>query len=113
MERRALRDRGLSHVQRDAGVALRAMPVAPVALDLAQPHGQLVHGRLDLLEAEDVGLLPVDEFLELRLASANAVDVPGCDFHRGRAILSVPFLPEGTACTPCAQLRCVSRGSLD
>src|SRR6476660_5277312 len=89
---RTLGNRRLPRVQRDTRISLCPVPVAPVALDLTEPHGQLIHGRLDLLEAQDVGLLPVDELLELRLARANSVDVPGCDLHPSASILFVPRL---------------------
>ena len=39
--------------------------------------------RLDLLQAEHVGLLALDELLHLRLPRADAVDVPGGDLHAG------------------------------
>ena len=42
--------------QRDARVALLAVPVAPVVLDVAQFERQLVERRLDLLQADDVGV---------------------------------------------------------
>ena len=73
-------------VQRDARVALAAVPVTPVALDVAQPDGELVHGGLDFLQAEHVRLFALDEGLQLRLARADAVDVPGRDLHQ-RAII--------------------------
>ncbi len=83
VEVRALGERLLSHVERDAGVALPAMPVAPVAFDVAQPDGQLVDRGFDLLEAEHVRLLAVDELLDLRLPGADAVHVPGGDLYQG------------------------------
>jgi hypothetical protein len=68
---RSLRRGFLSHVQSDARVSLAAMPITPVALDLAQPHGELVDRRLDLLQAQDIGLLAGDELLELRFPRAK------------------------------------------
>ena len=46
----------LAHEQPDAGISLRAVPVAPVVLELAQKHRDLIGRRLDLLQAQDVGL---------------------------------------------------------
>ena len=40
--------------------------------------------RLDLLQAQHVGLLALDELLHLRLPRADAVDVPGGDLHVAR-----------------------------
>ena len=86
-ERRALGQTACAHVQRHARVALRAVPVAPVALELAEPDRQLVGRRLDLLQADDVGLLALEPLLQLRLPRADAVDVPGGDLHRTAKIL--------------------------
>ena len=72
----------LLHVQRDAGVALAAVPVAPVALEVAERRRDLVGRGLDLLQADDVRALARDPLLDLRLARADAVDVPGGDLHR-------------------------------
>ena len=71
----------LAHVQPDAGVALAAVPVAPVALELAQPDRKLIERGLQLLQAQHVGLLALDELLQLRVARADAVHVPRGDFH--------------------------------
>jgi len=83
MKRGPLGMKCLAHVKPDAGVALAAVPVAPVALELAQPDWQLVNRRLDLLQAEHVRLLAFEVFLHLRLTRADAVDIPGRNLHRG------------------------------
>src|SRR6478609_7586760 len=93
-EARSLRRECLTHVERHAGIALLAVPVAPVTLHLAESRRNLVGRGLDLLEAENIRALALDEFLQLRLTSANAVHVPGGDFHRGRRDLKVPGVPE-------------------
>jgi len=82
MKRRPLGMKCLAHVEGDAGVALAAMPVAPVALELAQPDRQLIERGLDLLQAQNVGLFAFNKFLDVRLARANAVHVPRRQFHR-------------------------------
>ena len=76
LERRAVGKARLAHVQADARVALAAVPVAPVALDLAEPHGQLVERRLDLLQAQHVGLLAVDPVLHLRRRARMPLTFP-------------------------------------
>jgi hypothetical protein len=81
VERGALRIRVLADVEPDARIAFAAVPVAPVPFDLAEPDRQLIDRRLELLQAEHVGLLPVEEILKIRLAGPDAIDVPGCDFH--------------------------------
>ena len=65
----------------DAGVALAAVPVAPVALHLAEGGGHLVGSGLDFLQADDVRALARDPFLDLRVPRPDAVDVPGGDLH--------------------------------
>src|SRR6516225_6095564 len=57
------------------------MPVAPVPLQLAEPHGDLIQRRLDFLQADNVGLFAFDPFLQLRLTSPDTVDVPRRDLH--------------------------------
>src|SRR4029077_10397441 len=64
-----------------ARVPLGTVPVAPVPLQLAQPHGDLIQRRLDLLQAHDVGLFALDPFLQLRLTSSDTVDIPRRDLH--------------------------------
>ena len=69
-------------VQPDARVRAVAVPVTPVALHLAE-RGRNLRGRgLDLLEADDVGVVAVQPLQELRLARANPIDVPGGDLER-------------------------------
>jgi hypothetical protein len=58
------------------------MPVRPVALGVGQPQRQLVDRRLDLLQAQDVGALALEKGLQLGVARADAIDVPGGDLHR-------------------------------
>jgi len=82
MKRGPLGMKCLAHVKPDAGVALAAVPVAPVALELAQPDRQLIERGLDLLQAQNGGLFAFDEFLDVRLAGADAVHVPRRQFHR-------------------------------
>jgi hypothetical protein len=81
MKRRTARMKRLANVKRNARVPLPAVPVAPVALELAEPHRQLIERRLDLLQAQHVGLFAFDEFLDLRLPRPDAVDVPRRQFH--------------------------------
>jgi hypothetical protein len=66
----------LADVQRDAGVALTAVPVAPVALEAEERCGNLLGCGLDLLQADDVRAVALDPFLNLRVARPDAVDVP-------------------------------------
>ena len=42
---------------------------------------QLIERRLDFLQADDIGLLGGEPVEQLALAGADAVDVPGSDFH--------------------------------
>ena len=74
---------GLAQVQADAGVALPAVPVAPVAVHLADGLGNLLRRGLDFLQAEDVGLLARDPLGDLRVPRANAVHVPGGNLQHG------------------------------
>ena len=73
----------LPHQQPDARVALAAVPVRPVALGVGEPQRQLIERRLDLLQAQHVGALALEQVLQLRLAGADAVHVPGGNLHRG------------------------------
>ena len=68
------------------------MPEHVVILELAlgRDLGRL---GLQLLEADDVGPVARQPFAELGLARADAVHVPGCDFHA--TILEVLDLPRG------------------
>ena len=63
---------------------LRAVPVVPVAEHLEERRGHLVGRGLDLLQAHDVGLIARDPVAHLRLARADAVDVPGGDRQASR-----------------------------
>src|SRR5688500_15851819 len=107
----ALRYGRLANVQRNAGIAFRAVPIAPVPLDLAKPHRELIDRRLDLLEAEHVRLFPVDELLKLCLTRAISVHVPRCDLHERPRYTSDPksgvlprrFFP---ALSPTSRNRC-------
>ena len=80
-KRRPLGRERLADVQGDAGVALVAVPVAPVALHLAESGRHLIGCGLDLLQADDVRSLARDPLLHLRLPRADAVDVPGGDLQ--------------------------------
>ncbi len=68
-------------VQADARIALGAVPVAPVAVEVEEKLGDLVRCGLDFLQADDVRAIPRDPFLDLRVTRPDAVDVPGGDFQ--------------------------------
>src|ERR1041385_3640577 len=70
-------------MQGHAGVAAVPVPVAPVALQAADRRRDLLDLRLDLLQADHVGLRVADPLEELLVTRADAVDVPGGDFHGG------------------------------
>src|SRR5437867_4395705 len=72
----------LADMEADARVAFSAVPVAPVALHLAERGRHLIRGGFDFLQADDIRALALDPFLQLRLPRPNAVDVPGCDLHQ-------------------------------
>ena len=57
------------------------MPVAPVALHLAERGRYLIGSGLDFLQADDVGPIALDPLLDLRLTRADAVHVPRADGH--------------------------------
>ena len=73
----------LPHVQRDAriGAQRRAVPIDVICVGLALL-GHLLDARLQLLQAEDIGLLALEELAHLRRAGADAVHVPGRDLHK-------------------------------
>src|SRR4051812_36107983 len=71
----------LADLQADAGVALLAVPIAPVAFHLAERARDLIGRGLDFLETHDVRPLARDPLLQLRLPGANPVYVPGRDLH--------------------------------
>src|SRR5918999_4802466 len=70
----------LAKLQRHAGVALAAVPVRMIFGELAELRN-LIRFSLQLLQAHDVGLLAIQPLPELGSAGADAVDVPGSDFH--------------------------------
>ena len=76
-------ERVLAHVQRHAGVRAQAVPEHVVVVELALQR-DLPELGLQLLQAHDVGPVAREPFAELRLARADAVDVPGGDLHRTR-----------------------------
>ena len=79
-DRRSGRERARDE-QRDTGVALPAVPVCPVAFDVAQLERQLIERRLDFLKADDVRLFAGQPFEELRLSGADPVHVPRSNLH--------------------------------
>src|SRR5947208_1466507 len=81
-ERRALGCRALRDMKAHARVAFAAVPVAPVALHLAEGRGHLIGAGLDFLQADDVRALALDPVLHFALPRPDAVDVPGRDLHR-------------------------------
>ena len=95
--------------KRDARVALAAVPVAPVALELEEQQRHLVEAGLDLLQADDVGPVALDPVEQLRLPRADAVDVPGRDLHEvpsecGRAdIVMMSRCPAGRPPVACSR----------
>src|SRR2546427_13123836 len=58
------------------------MPVVVIVRD-ATLGGDLRRGGLQLLQADDVGPIALQPLAQLRGAGANAVHVPGRDFHVG------------------------------
>src|SRR5205823_11734408 len=72
----------LANVETDARVSFAAMPIAPVALHLAESRRHLTGSGFDFLQADDVRTLAVDPLLELALPRPDAVDVPCGDLHR-------------------------------
>ena len=78
---RTFRRERLADVQADARVALAAVPVAPVALHLAEFRRNLIGGGFDFLEADDVRAIAFDPLDDLGVTRADAVDVPGGDLH--------------------------------
>src|SRR6185503_20621192 len=72
-----------AHVQADAGIALISVPVAPVALELAQRQRNLIGRRLDFLQADDIRALALDPLVELPFARPESVYVPGRNLQFG------------------------------
>ena len=101
----------LRTMQRDARIALRAVPVAPVVgqRELADGARDVVPRRLDLLQAQDVGLLARHEGGDFVLAGADAVHVPGRDLHGSGAprLSSIPVVPVSTTDHDRLRRRCV------
>ena len=81
-ECRTLRCQSLGDVQAHARIALAAVPVAPVALHLAQGSGNLIGCGLDFLQADHIRALTFDPFLDLCVTRPDAVDVPGGEFQK-------------------------------
>src|SRR5262249_31682429 len=76
-------------VQRHARIASAAVPEGVVIAELAALR-HLVGTRFDLLQAHHVGAVALQPLAKLRLARANAVDVPGGYFHAGSDVTLVP-----------------------
>src|SRR5262249_43677378 len=102
----------LPHVQRHAGVGAQAVPEHVVVLELALL-GDLRGLGLELLQAHDVRPIAQQPLAYLRLARADAVDVPGRDLHGGASAAATrlrwprsrraprpPGPPPGTWCAP-------------
>jgi hypothetical protein len=62
------------------------MPVTAISLQLAKRRRNLFGGGFQLLQTHDVRALPLDPFEHLRLARADAVDVPRSDFQSHFAV---------------------------
>ena len=75
-------------VQGDAGVPLAAVPVAPIALHLAEGRRYLFGRGFDFLQADDVRALLRDPLVDLRLSRPDAVDVPGRELEHCRLQIS-------------------------
>jgi hypothetical protein len=84
-ELRPLGRHRLVDVKADARISLAAVPVAPVALHLAQGRWHLIGRRLDFLQADDVRTLTRHPLQQLCVARPDAVDVPGRNFHQLKA----------------------------
>ena len=61
-------------------IALAAVPEGVIVLPLDDVRN-LDQLGLELLQADDVGALALEPFLNLRDARANTVDIPGGDLH--------------------------------
>jgi hypothetical protein len=68
--------------QCDARIAFAAVPIAPVALDLAERPDDLFSSGFDFLETDDSRTLACDPVLDLRATRPDAVDVPGRDLQK-------------------------------
>ena len=71
----------VADVECDARIALPAVPVTPIALEIADGEGDLIGGGFDFLQADDVRALTLNPFLDLRVSRPDAVDVPGRDLQ--------------------------------
>jgi len=78
---RTIEREGLADVEGDTGVALAAVPVAPISLQLAEEHRNLIGRSFDFLETHDIRTLALDPFLDLRLPRPDAVNVPCGEFQ--------------------------------
>src|SRR5712691_2546228 len=74
---RSFRGERLADVEGDARVAFAAVPIAPVALHLAESGRHLIRGGFDFLQADDVRALVRDPVVDLCLTRPDTVDVPG------------------------------------
>ena len=72
-------------VQGHAGVAAGAMPVARISFDRTALR-DLIELRLDLLQADHVGLFRGRPGRELLVPRADSVHIPGSDFHGARIV---------------------------
>jgi hypothetical protein len=70
----------LADMERHAGIRAHAVPEHVVVLELALRR-HLRGLRLELLQAYDVRTVARQPLAKLRLARADAIDVPGRDFH--------------------------------
>jgi hypothetical protein len=74
----------------DAVPALLAVPDRAIAGLLDRGRGKAVFGRLQFLEAGDVGPCLGQPVEQQRQAAVDAVDVEGGDLHPGETIESAP-----------------------
>ena len=86
LEARLAREGRLAQMKRNPGVALVAVPVAPVSLERGKLGRNVLRRSLDLLHAEDIRRLARDPFPDLRHPRPDPVDVPGGDLHRGALV---------------------------
>src|SRR5205085_4907323 len=96
LEARLAREGRLAQMKRNPGVALVAVPVAPVSLEGSKLGRNVLRRCLDLLHAEDIRRLAGDPLPDLRHPRPDPVDVPGGDLHRG-ALVSPRALPREDA----------------
>src|SRR3569832_913777 len=76
-----IRSERLADVQADARVALAAVPVVPVVGQGGQRLRDLLRQRLQLLQAQHIGLFARDEGRHVGLAGPDAVHVPRHQLH--------------------------------